>query len=104
MAAPRTPKKRRRQTVNFIDDRNAVALRFADEETSHKAVGIILAKAPDHPFLYPDLFTIIMNAEDKSLFDGLAYDTEEVAKPGEVSNEELSEARYENLFGGKKKV
>jgi hypothetical protein len=100
MAEPRTPKRQRRRTVNFIDDRNAVALRFADRETSNRAVGIILEKAPDHAFLFPDPLTIIMNKEDQRLFAGLSYEPEKVAKPGEVTNEEMAELRFENFFGG----
>ena len=92
--------KRSIQTTGFIDDRNAVALRFADRETSSRAVGIILEKAPDHAFLFPDPFTIIMNREDQRLFAGLAYESEEVVKPNEVSNEEMAELRFENLFRG----
>lgn len=82
----------------FIDDRNAVALRFVDRETSNRAVGIILEKAPDHAFIFPDPLTIIMNKEDQHLFDGLPYDPEEVATPEEVSVEEMAELRYKNLF------
>lgn len=82
----------------FIDDHNAVALRFVDRETSNRAVGIILEKAPDHAFMFPDPLTIIMNKEDQHLFEGLPYDPEEVATPEEVSVEEMAELRYKNLF------
>ena len=103
MEPRRTMAARSSQTTGFIDDRNAVALRFADRETSNRAIGIILAKAPDHTFLFPDPLTIIMNKEDQLLFAGLQCKPEEVAKPDEVSNEEMAELRFKNLFGGETK-
>jgi hypothetical protein len=89
---------RSKRTPGFIDDRNAVALRFADRETSNRAVGIILEKAPDHTFLFPDPLTIIMNREDQRLFDGLLSKSEDVATPDEITGEEMAELRYQHLF------
>lgn len=89
---------RNNRSTGFIDDRNAVALRFADRETSNQAVGIILKNAPDHAFLFPDPLTIIMNKEDQPLFDGLKYEPEDVATPEEVSAAELAELRHQHLY------
>lgn len=96
---PRRKKSVRNQnTMNLIDDRKAVALRFRNTRNADEAIARILKHAPDHPFLFPDSLTIIMNKDDQHLFDGLQYDPQEVATPEEVSNEEMAELRDEHLF------
>lgn len=99
MSRQRRSKRQRQGALPVVDDRNAVALRFLTREAANHAVGIILAEAPDHAFMFPDSFMVIMNKEDQQLFDGLPYVEEGVAKPGEVSNEELASLRFDNLFG-----
>jgi hypothetical protein len=83
----------------FLDDRNAIALRFVNKKTSDEAVDIILKNAPNHTFLFPDASTIIMDRADIPLFEGLRYELQDVAKPDEIPNEEMANLRHENLFG-----
>ena len=91
------------KNLGYLDDRNAVALCFVDRENSMKAKSIILKKVPDHAFIFPNALTIIMNKGDQRLFKGLRYEIQEVATPGEISNEEMAALRAEYLFGKEKK-
>ncbi len=90
------------KTIHKIDEHNAVALCFKNEENFSKAVMILLENAPDHEFLFPGDDTIIMDKEDKRFLpiSELKYEEEEVVPSSEVSQEELAELRYKNLFKG----
>lgn len=82
----------------FVDDRDAVALRFTNEEASIRAVEILLSEAHGRPAMFPDNMTIIINRSDLHFFDGLDYVEQKVAKPDEVSLEDLARLRSENMW------
>jgi hypothetical protein len=87
------------QLLPFVDDRDAVALRFLDEDSSNRAVEILLHEAYGHPAYLPDNMTIIINRSDQHFFDGLAYEEQKVAHPDEVSLQDLARIRAEHMRG-----
>jgi hypothetical protein len=87
----------------FVDDRDAVALNFPDEDTFSRAMGILHegpAYGRPYDFGFRDEeYIIIINRSDQHFFDGLDYTEEKVAKPDEVSLEDLARIRAEHMRG-----
>jgi hypothetical protein len=85
----------------YVDDRDAVALHFADRANFVRAIEILYGAAHGRPYTFGIgiAHVLIVNRSDQHFFAGLAYTEEHVATPDEVSLEDLARIRAEHMRG-----
>ena len=90
-----------RPILPSVDDRDAVALQFVDDDNFIRAMEILHGgSAHGRPYMrgHGRPRAIIINRSDQPFFEGLAYREEKVANPDEVSLEDLARLRHEYMF------
>jgi hypothetical protein len=85
----------------FVDDRDAVALHFADRANFVRAIEILSGAAHGRPYNFGIgiAYVLIINRSDQHFFAGLTYTEEHVATPDEVSLQDLARIRAEHMRG-----